>query len=122
MTICSALLKHGYSNFSLTILEYCEPVKCLEREQYYINFLQPEYNILQTAGSSLGFKHTEEARAKIIAARKGKTHSEETLAKLAAARVGKKSPMAGKKHSENTLQKMSVAKQGKNHPMYGKAW
>jgi len=26
MVICRALLKHGYSNFSLTIIEYCEPV------------------------------------------------------------------------------------------------
>ena len=31
MSICCALLKHGYTNFSLTILEYCEPSKCLER-------------------------------------------------------------------------------------------
>jgi group I intron endonuclease len=121
MVICGALLKHGYSKFSLTILEYCEPSKCLEREQYYLDLLQPEYNVLLTAGSSLGFKHTEEARAKIIAARKGKKHSKETLLKLAAAREGKKNPMLGKKHSETTLQKMSEAKQGKNHPMYGKA-
>jgi hypothetical protein len=38
----------------------------------------------------LGFKHTEEARAKIIAAKKGKKHTEETLLKLVAARKGKK--------------------------------
>src|SRR5579871_6506176 len=37
MIICKALLKYGYSNFSLSILEYCEPDKCLEREQYYID-------------------------------------------------------------------------------------
>ena len=29
--ICSALLKYDHSNFSLIILEYCEPSKCLER-------------------------------------------------------------------------------------------
>lgn len=45
MHICASLLKHGYSNFSLTILEYCEPEKCLEREGYYFKLLQPEYNI-----------------------------------------------------------------------------
>lgn len=82
MNICNALLKYGYSNFSLTILEYCKPNKCLEREQYYIDLLQPEYNILRRAGSSLGYKHTEEARAKIVAAKKGKKHSQETIAKL----------------------------------------
>jgi group I intron endonuclease len=31
MYICNALFKHGYSNFSLTILEYCVPEKCIER-------------------------------------------------------------------------------------------
>jgi len=35
MNICKALVKHGYSNFELTILEYCEPSKCLEREGFY---------------------------------------------------------------------------------------
>lgn len=29
MRICRALLKYGYSNFQLEILEYCECSKCL---------------------------------------------------------------------------------------------
>ena len=32
MAICCALIKHEYSNFSLTILEYCEREKLLIRE------------------------------------------------------------------------------------------
>src|SRR5437588_7973069 len=44
--IYRALLKNGYSNFSLTILEYCEPEKCIEREDYYLCSLPHEYNIL----------------------------------------------------------------------------
>lgn len=43
--IQGALLKYGYSNFSLDILEYCEVDILIEREQYYINLLKPEYNI-----------------------------------------------------------------------------
>jgi hypothetical protein len=35
MYICRALFKDGYSNFELTILEYCEPEKCLIREKHY---------------------------------------------------------------------------------------
>jgi hypothetical protein len=62
--IFSAILKDGIENFSLTIIEYCLPEKLIEREQYYINVLQPEYNILSSAGSSLGFKHSEETRKK----------------------------------------------------------
>jgi hypothetical protein len=52
------LLKHGYSNFKLEILEYCDKEHLIQREQYYIDVLKPEYNILKVAGSTLGFKHS----------------------------------------------------------------
>lgn len=58
--IARALIKYGYSNFQLEILEYCEPSNCIDREQYYIDLLKPEYNILKTAGSKLGSKHSVE--------------------------------------------------------------
>ena len=45
--IYRALLKYGHGNFSLDILEYCEPNVLVNREQYYINILNPEYNILK---------------------------------------------------------------------------
>jgi group I intron endonuclease len=60
MSINKALVKYGYSDFSLLILEYCEPDLCIEREQYYIDLYKPEYNILKLAGSSIGYTHTEE--------------------------------------------------------------
>jgi hypothetical protein len=63
--ISRALLKYGYSNFRLEILEYCEPANCINREQYYIDLLNPEYNILKTAGSRLGSKHSKAAIKKI---------------------------------------------------------
>lgn len=63
--ISKALLKYGYSSFSLEILEYCTPIECLEREQYYLDLLKPEFNILTKAGSPLGYKHSEEAIKKI---------------------------------------------------------
>jgi len=66
MRICRALLKHGYSNFSLEILEYCEPAKCLEREKYYINKLKPEYNTsLSPESPFLDLKHSIESREKM---------------------------------------------------------
>lgn len=43
--ISRALLKYGHSNFSSDILEYCESSILIEREQYYIDLLEPEYNI-----------------------------------------------------------------------------
>ena len=65
MAICRALLKHGYSHFKLEILEYCDVEGIRAREQHYLDTLKPEYNLLQTAGSSLGFKHSEESLAKL---------------------------------------------------------
>nr|YP_009262078.1 GIY-YIG endonuclease [Chrysoporthe deuterocubensis]AMX22153.1 GIY-YIG endonuclease [Chrysoporthe deuterocubensis] len=65
MVINKALLKYGYSKFKLDILEYCDPKEVAKREQYYMDHLDPEYNVLKTAYSSLGYKHTEKTLVKI---------------------------------------------------------
>jgi len=69
--ISRALIKHGYLNFSLTILEYCAKVDLTVREQYYFDNLNPVYNIEKIAGSSLGLIRSEETKAKISKALKG---------------------------------------------------
>lgn len=58
------LLKYGYSKFKLEILEYCNKESLLKREQYYLDLTNPEYNILKTAGSPKGFKHSAETLLK----------------------------------------------------------
>lgn len=63
--IYKALIKYGYSKFSFEILEFCDIKNVLVREQYYIDLLKPEYNILLKAGSPLGYKHTDEAKEKM---------------------------------------------------------
>lgn len=45
--------------FNLEILEYCDRSNLIRREQYYMDLLKPEYNVLISAGSILGFKHSE---------------------------------------------------------------
>lgn len=57
MVITRAILKHKHVNFCLEILEYCTAKECIEREQYYLDILQPEYNVLKIAGSSVGYSH-----------------------------------------------------------------
>lgn len=52
--IYKAILKYGYDNFNIEVLEYCESNILIEREQYYIDKLKPTYNICKIAGSSLG--------------------------------------------------------------------
>jgi len=68
MYICRSLLKHDYENFSLTILEYCEPEKCIEREKYYIDLSESEYNIVKdpTLPPFLGRNHSDKTKQNII--------------------------------------------------------
>lgn len=59
MLICKALVKYGYSEFKLEILEFTARDTLIVREQYFLDKLHPEYNILKFSGSSLGYKHKE---------------------------------------------------------------
>ena len=76
MVINKALNKHKHSNFTLEILEYCEKENVITREQYYLDLFaeSPKYNILPIAGSSLGYKHSEETLIKM----RERKHLEET--------------------------------------------
>lgn len=109
--IYRALLKYGHSNFSLEILEYCDKAEVIKREQYYLDSLKPEYNILTTAYSVAGYKHREEVLELIRAAaskRKPRPQSEETKLKL--------SELAkGRTPSEETKAKFSEAKRGNTY-------
>lgn len=102
MSINKALLKYGYSDFSLHILEYCEPDVCIEREQYYIDLYPPEYNILKVAGSRLGYIHTDKTLAKL----KNREVSDEWRVLMSENSKGEKNPMFGRT--------------GDKHPIYGK--
>jgi len=105
--ISRALIKYGYSNFSLTILEYCNISDLLIREQYYFYKLKPQNNILKIAGSSLGFIHSDETKAKISKSLKG-------------IYLGDKSALFGRLHKEETRELMSLKKVGENNPSHGK--
>jgi group I intron endonuclease len=105
--ISRALIKYGYSNFSVTILEYCDKSDLLVREQYYFDKLNPQYNILKIAGSSRYFKHSEETKAKISKSLKG-------------IYVKEKSALFGRSHTEETKKLMSLKKAKDNNPLFGK--
>lgn len=59
-----AFNKYGSDYFDFLILEYCEPDKLLEREQWYIDNFIPEYNICKVAGNCAGVKQTQETKDK----------------------------------------------------------
>ena len=95
-------MKYSHSSFSLTILEYCDKSELNNREQYYLDRLEPDYNILKIAGSLLGYTFTEEAKAKISKALKGINRSEETKDLI-------RQKALDRKHSEDTKLKMSMS-------------
>jgi group I intron endonuclease len=112
--IYRALLKNGHSNFSLTILEYCEPEKCLIREKHYWDIFNPEYNIAQDPTAPMsGRTHSDTTKIIMSEAKKGENLSNETKSKISDAHKGKTL-------SNDTKQKISDSISGKNHPMYGK--
>src|SRR5690606_9983639 len=127
--ISRAIIHHTHSVFSLIILEYIDIANLskeqsrkliLGREQHYIDMFNPEYNLLKTAGNSLGFKHSEDVLAKMSEAQTGdknsfygKKHLPETLAKITIARKGKL-------YSSETKALISEAMTGENNHMFGR--
>ena len=98
MPINVALLKYGYTNFTLTILEICDKDSLMSREKHFFEVHSPEYNILKLAGSLFGYKHTIESIEKMSEI--AKDRSEETITKLREAASGKTY-----KYTEETIKK-----------------
>jgi group I intron endonuclease len=110
MSICRALIKYKYENFSLEILEYCEVKDLMKREKHFIDLIIPCYNIsLDPSAPMSGIKHSDETRKKM-------SDSENS----GHFKPGKDHPMFGKNHSEETRKKLSDAKTGEKNPMFGK--
>ena len=88
MYINRALLKYGYANFALEILEYCPCSELLAKEKHFIDH-RPEYNLSDDPSHPfLGRKHTEETKRLMSASGMGKIHSKESIAKMILERQG----------------------------------
>jgi len=61
----SAWNKYGSAQFSFKTLLICTPEQLLIFEQICFKALNPEYNKTPTAGSSFGYKHSEETKQKL---------------------------------------------------------
>lgn len=90
--------KYGSENFVFEIFEYIEDkTKLLEREQNWLDFFKPEYNISKIAGSPmLGKKHSDATKKLLSEQRKGHKHygpfkhSDETKELMSKLRIGEK--------------------------------
>jgi len=98
--INNALLSYGHDSFNLYILEYCDKIDLISREQYYFDLLNPAYNICRQAGSTLGRLHSADSILKISINKKntntgdsnhfyGKTHPLEAKEKMVKAKLYK---------------------------------
>lgn len=71
-------------------------------------------------GNPSGFKHSESAKQKMSAAKKGKVASTETKKKMSDAKKGRPARNKGVPHTVESRQKISIAVTGENNPMFGK--
>lgn len=123
ITLQRAWNKYGEDFFIFQIIETCEPELCLKSEQFWMDFLNPEYNICRVAYSSLGTKSSPETRAKISKALKKHCESPEARARLKSiSKLANISPEIkakfgkwnlGKKRTDATKEKLRQAKLGK---------
>jgi hypothetical protein len=74
--------KYGKESFIFKTIRTCPPDQCVSLEQYFINAVNPEYNVCKVAGSCLGRTVSIETRNKMSNSQKGKKASEETRRKL----------------------------------------
>lgn len=96
---------YGWQAFEFLLVELVEDTsKLLEREQYWIdtlNTINPNgYNASPIAGSKLGFRHTEETKARMKEIQSNRP--KEIGAKISAGKIGHK-------HSKETKNKIRLA-------------
>ena len=113
----NAYNKYGKDSFIFEVIENLEITDnikedLLEREQFWIDNLKPEYNILLVAGSNLGYHHTEETKQKISNSTKGVKKSESHAKHI---REGQKGRVLSKEHKANLSQAAKHRKSQSHH-------
>lgn len=98
--------KYGEENFAFQVLEVCSINELTEREQYYLDTLNPQYNIRTIADSNRGIPKSENHRNLISEAKKGVKRSQESILK-------QKETMKGYKKTSEHLEKIRQANLGK---------
>jgi group I intron endonuclease len=109
---------YGEENFFFEIVETCIKENMVEREQSYIDNLNPTYNVSKNAAAfMLGVKRSESFKENLSILKKGnknflgKTHSDKTKAKLSIQKLGN-DWNKGKPCKEETKIKIGIANKG----------
>ena len=102
--------KYGKEDLDFSILISCNKEDLIKHEQFFIDSLNPWFNICKIANSSLGVKRSEEYKAK-QRSRKGYKLSAQARDNMSKAKLGNKNTL-GYKQKEETIQKRSKALKG----------
>ena len=68
---CNRFIQSDYNFFGIKVFKFdileelIDSIKLIEREQFYIDLIKPEYNIHKNAGTPLGMKYSEESKKKM---------------------------------------------------------
>lgn len=81
----------------------------MSKEQYWIDTLKPDYNLLSNAGNSIGFKHRSETIEKMRSKALGRKHTLEVRMRMSEDRKGINSFWYGKKLSTETKNKIRIS-------------
>ena len=104
--------KHSLDNFNYIVLVLCSEEELIVKEQFYLDFLNPYFNVLKKAYSLEGYKHSNEAKIKISNKNKGRKMTDEQIKKGVLSRKGQKT-VKGIKRSDITKKKISDSKKKK---------
>lgn len=110
--------KYGFEDLEFEILEVVESESNLiEREQFYMDKIKPQFNVRLIAESNLGWHHSEESKEKISRNNAknalGRPVSKETREKLSIAHTGSK-------RTEEQNKARSERSKGEGNPSFGK--
>jgi group I intron endonuclease len=100
--------KYGEKSFKVDIIEHINDSNVLiQREQYWINFLNPEYNMTKIAGKNchLGMKRSQETKDRISKSLLGRRLSEEHKQSVSNTLSGRELPEEHKQNIRNGLNK-----------------
>lgn len=121
--------KYGLDDLFFEVIEtfdFISKEELLEREQYYINTLNPFFNISPCASSQLGCKRSDESKERYRNAVLGRRATRETRDKQRIAKIGVVPWNNGIPHSTETKRKISETKKktGQLLPLVGilKKW
>lgn len=118
--IVRSLNKYSMENFNLYVLEYSNSEDVIKCEQKWIDLIKPEYNTNPTAGSTKGYKHTQESIEKMKMSAIGRKHSDKVKELMSITRKGENNSFYNKKHSSQTIETLKeIAKNRKHVPVKG---